>query len=472
MTLTTDALAQAGPSTTTALLIPGPSPFHESSQFRHWRYSLSDLANIRQQLNAKSVDMVRRNTELEKEAQVSLGHSYTEPPQAATYLTVDDELLLLRFYCSHISKICRDGFGLPEVVESTAISYLKRFYLKNSVMEWHPKNVMPTCLFLAAKTTNYPVLMDQFTPRFSKLTPADILDTEFVVAQSLGFEFWVRGAEKALRGWGLDMQNQPSPPLEEIAKALPTALAKLSRSLLTDLELVYTPSQIALACWHMANSTLVEDFLDTRYAAAETSVAPSPEGMDDGDDDSHPAEDKGKDGNRTLYGMHQERLLEIIRDVQVIIRQAVDVDLKKVKEVDKRLRQCSNPEKVPGTALYVKRKREKEAAEASQKAAKHAKAATAAADRESVFGSVLTTPSVTNGMTGSPTNKIEGDNARKPLSPRLTVNGVAVSDGVTRPGGAEVKLEGVGMGIAGESGGMILGGQGLKDVGLSLEEED
>jgi len=33
-------------------------------------------------------------------------------------------------------------FRFPEEVEATAISYLKRFYLKNTVMDWHPKNVM------------------------------------------------------------------------------------------------------------------------------------------------------------------------------------------------------------------------------------------------------------------------------------------------------------------------------------------
>ena len=55
---------------------------------------------------------------------------------------MEDELLLLRFYCTQVSQICRKGFGLPEVVESTAITYLKRFYLKNSVMEWHPKTIM------------------------------------------------------------------------------------------------------------------------------------------------------------------------------------------------------------------------------------------------------------------------------------------------------------------------------------------
>lgn len=47
----------------------------------------------------------------------------------------------MHFYCEHATKICR-SFGLPESVESTAISYIKRFYLKNSVMEWHPKNIM------------------------------------------------------------------------------------------------------------------------------------------------------------------------------------------------------------------------------------------------------------------------------------------------------------------------------------------
>jgi hypothetical protein len=64
----------------------------------------------------------------------------------------------------------------------------------------------PTCLFLAAKTTNYPVPIDVFVQKIAKLQPADVLDTEFLVAQSLAFEFWVRGAEKALRGWGLEFQ--------------------------------------------------------------------------------------------------------------------------------------------------------------------------------------------------------------------------------------------------------------------------
>lgn len=61
-------------------------------------------------------------------------------------------------------------------------------------------------MFLAAKTTNYPISLDVFRERFTKLDPEDILSTEFLVAQSLMFEFWIRGPEKSLRGWALDLQ--------------------------------------------------------------------------------------------------------------------------------------------------------------------------------------------------------------------------------------------------------------------------
>ncbi|OCF44398.1 hypothetical protein I317_01658 [Kwoniella heveanensis CBS 569] len=468
--MTVATASQAGPSRQSAAdssaLTPGPTSYHESSQFRHWRYSPAGLADIRQELNQRSVEVVTKNTVLEKEAQISLGHTYTEPPAPASYLTVSDELLLLRFYCSQVSKICRQGFGLPEVVESTAISYLKRFYLKNSVMEWHPKNIMPTCLFLAAKTTNYPVLLDQFIPRFSKLTPADVLDTEFLVAQSLGFEFWVRGAEKALRGWGLDMQNQPNPPLEGISKSLPTALSNLSASLLTDAEFIYTPSQIGLAAWHLADPSLVETFLDHRYStyvpskntstSADDAVVNGSAGDFDPNGTSSNDSAEGNSGEsqsegEEMYGMKQSRLLHIVSDIEKMIKDGqVEVDVKKVKEVDKRLKQCSNPEKIPGTALYVKRKREKEAAEASAKAAKHQKLASASASDGDIFGSALSAPppllSISNSTSSSVISprltqiKSEQDNGnesadgRKPLSPRqrLSVNGSAaqVREGV------------------------------------------
>jgi len=53
---------QAGPS----CLAPGPTPYHETSQYRNWRYSPTQLSAIRAELNAKSVEVFTRNSELEK----------------------------------------------------------------------------------------------------------------------------------------------------------------------------------------------------------------------------------------------------------------------------------------------------------------------------------------------------------------------------------------------------------------------
>lgn len=58
-----------------------------------------------------------------------------------SFLNADEEVLLVKLYITKITQLC-GLFRFPEEVEATAITFLKRFYLKNTVMDWHPKNVM------------------------------------------------------------------------------------------------------------------------------------------------------------------------------------------------------------------------------------------------------------------------------------------------------------------------------------------
>lgn len=58
--------------------------------------------------------------------------------------------------------------------------------------------------------------------------------------------------------------------------------------------------------------------------------------------------------------MEQSRLVQILDEVKRQIESVevdeageVAVDVKGVRGVDKRLKGCTNPEKTPGTALYV-----------------------------------------------------------------------------------------------------------------------
>ena len=132
----------------------------------------------------------------------------------------------MKLYIGRIGQIC-GHFRFPEEVEATAVTYLKRFYLKNTVMDWHPKNVMYvliyqgqivsirllmgggnrlTAVFLATKTTNHPISLEAYASRIPRTAPNDVLELEFLVAQSLGFDFAVWHAHRALWGIYLDIQ--------------------------------------------------------------------------------------------------------------------------------------------------------------------------------------------------------------------------------------------------------------------------
>lgn len=65
-----------------------------------------------------------------------------------------------------------------------------------------------TCLFLATKTENHPISIDTFSSK-TKSTPADILSLEFLVSQSLRFEYKVHHAHLAAYGLSLDLQVRP-----------------------------------------------------------------------------------------------------------------------------------------------------------------------------------------------------------------------------------------------------------------------
>lgn len=119
--------------------------------------------------------------------------------------------------------------------------------------------------------------------------------------------------------------------LRSIQEALNPALQNLRASRLTDAEFIYTPSQIALACFRLANPELVDRFLEWRYDTA----------------DADEVEVHGPP-----YGMERGRLGQVLSDVGALVQEGlVELDLKVIKGIDKRLKSCTNPEKVPGTAL-------------------------------------------------------------------------------------------------------------------------
>ncbi|KDQ63759.1 hypothetical protein JAAARDRAFT_148424 [Jaapia argillacea MUCL 33604] len=325
---------------------PSTKPAHKrsiyeaSTQYRHWRYSPEQLAQTRASLNAAAVSAIRITIEAE-----SPGSSSN-----VTFLNADEERLLVKLYVSKITQLC-GHFRFPEDVEATAASYLKRFYLKNTVMDWHPKNVMLTALFLATKTCNHPISLDEYTSHIPNTSPSDVLDLEFLIAQSLGFEFAVWHPHRALWGLWLDVQSLEDFPKEGITEIYDTALSHIRASRLTDAELIFAPSQIALACLALSSPTLA-----AAWARSKSS----------------------------------ENVLPILESIQeMITRDGSPPNVEAVRDVDRRLKLCKNPEKVVGSKAYLAKKDQEEKA-AAEKRARKAEEVRKTMEESDPFGEALT----------------------------------------------------------------------------------
>ncbi|OAE22549.1 hypothetical protein AXG93_1989s1020 [Marchantia polymorpha subsp. ruderalis] len=121
------------------------------------------------------------------------------------HLTVEEELMMRIHYEQKIQEVCK-AFAFPNKVQSTAILYFKRFYLKSSVMEHHPKHIMLTCIYLSCKVEEFHFSAEELG-KGSKQDPQVVLKNEMTVLQCLNFELIVYAPYRSLDGYIFDLEN-------------------------------------------------------------------------------------------------------------------------------------------------------------------------------------------------------------------------------------------------------------------------
>jgi cyclin H len=113
-----------------------------------------------------------------------------------------------------------------------------------------------------------------------------------------------------------------TPSSEELQQIYDTALQHIRTSRLTDLELIYPPSQIALACLSLAHPEVAASWARSKNA---------------------------------------DTALEAIKSIKRTITQDGDIpSVEVVREIDLRLKICKNPEKVVGSKAYLAKKAKEE----------------------------------------------------------------------------------------------------------------
>jgi cyclin H len=157
------------------------------------------------------------------------------------------------------------------------------------------------------------------------------------------------------------LQGLPDILVDDLKKAYDEGLNHVRAARLTDAELIYTPSQIALACFDMASPSLARAWIRSKQFSPPASPP----------------------------GSEEDAMLAVLGPIKhMVSTQGHSPDVEGVREVDRRLKLCKNPEKVVGSNAYNKKLEEKQrkADEKRKRKADLARKAMAAGDP---FGSEL-----------------------------------------------------------------------------------
>lgn len=386
-----------------------PIPFKDvqqtymlSSQARNWRFSANQIAKMRKEGNEAAQERLKEIWQRERDTPLmeKRNREDGEEPEASSsskpinFLTVQDEQALIAYYLTRVRQLVK-AFSLPELVEATTITFIKRFYLRNTCMDFHPKHIVLTCLFLAAKAESHAIPLRHFATKLAgKEQDANVIaentktvqDLEFLVSQSLSFEYAVHGAHRSLHGFMLDFQTlQPAPTSDVMAAILAPARANVQQSRFTDAEFIYTPSQIALACVHNSckeGKEAVERYLEVKqrrmvdtwrkevdqrqtWKANERQKLEKkgmkedafPKALKEADEVALESEESGRMNSKQTFAILEE-IWEMISSYIAQSGSTTQTN-EKVKDVDKKLKFCSNPERMSNSRLSLKRKEEK-----------------------------------------------------------------------------------------------------------------
>ncbi|KAL2364989.1 hypothetical protein RJZ56_002036 [Blastomyces dermatitidis] len=423
--------------------------YRTSSQYRLWSFTEESLHSIRANTNAVAGERVRAairratrdvrsqqpaaattitttgprsgsgtpnatgDADDGKTAETGVGNgeqvAEKEKEKEIECLTTEEELELVRYYCEKTMEL-GDEYKppLPTVVRATAIQYLRRFYLTNSPMTYHPKSIMPCALFLATKTENYYMSLRAFAEHIPNSTPEDIIAPEFLLTQGLRFTFDVRHPFRGLEGGIMELnaiargEGAPGPHhpeqtaagLQKAIQSLPPAplppsstadakpsggggsitsrIAKAhhntreilrSAAQLTDVYFLYTPSQIWLSALLLADKPLAEFYIDTKLIplspqSTTTSSSSSSSSLSSLSNPSQPSSHLFT-ALRTKLSLIFTACTATLSTYQTThTPTTAPATMKNLKRIGRKLYHCQNPEKIDLRSLNRTAKRE------------------------------------------------------------------------------------------------------------------
>ncbi|MBN3320367.1 CCNH protein, partial [Atractosteus spatula] len=213
--------------------------YHNSSQKKYWTFQNEEtMDKLRYQANKKFVSKVTAS------GKAGINESLFLDPKEEDVIFKHYEKRLLDF-CAFFKP------AMPKSVVGTASMYFRRFYLNNSVMEYHPRIIMLTCVYLACKVDEFNVSSSQFVGNLRENAAGQekaleqILEYELLLIRQLNFHLVVHNPYRPLEGFLIDIKTR-YPAIENPEVFRKAADDFLNRATMTDAGLLFPPSQMAL----------------------------------------------------------------------------------------------------------------------------------------------------------------------------------------------------------------------------------
>nr|CAG4647992.1 EOG090X080D [Moina brachiata]SVE93072.1 EOG090X080D [Moina brachiata] len=288
--------------------------FATSSQKKCWMFKDdTDVSNARISGNLKYISTRGKHMSVEE--------------REAHFLSTNEEKTLTLSYEFQLRDFCRKFQPtMPRYVVGTGLHYLKRFYVNNSVMNYPPKEILVTCVYLACKVEEFNVSMDQFVANLKgdrEKAAAIIINNELLLMQQLDYQLTVHNPFRPLEGLMIDMKTRFK-TFHDPERLRPGIDEFLEQVFHTDAILIYAPSQIALAAIIHAASTLKEnvDEYITRILFADA------------------------DQSKLL------NIIEAVKKIRVMVRNVQIPNRETVKSLEKKLQCCCNPDNNSESASF------------------------------------------------------------------------------------------------------------------------
>lgn len=309
--------------------------YHSSSQRKEWTFlSVEELKEKWETTNQRYRDEHQDKAQGKDPSTFFL----SEPEER---ILCESYEFLLRDFCKKFQP------PVPSAVVGTSCAYFKRFYIYNTTMDYHPKFIMLTCVYLACKVEEFNVSISQFC---ANLRPGEqermaelILSHELLVMQQLNFQLTIHNAYRPMEGLFIDIKTR-FPAMKQPEQLRKGAEEFISRSLATNASLLCTPSQIALAAL-LSSASRLEINIDKYVTDVLLSGRSNAQDLPD--------------------------TINTVKNIRHMVRNMPQLNPDVAKQLERKLDKCRNQELNPESEVYKKKLQEQLNAEEEEVHIKH-----------------------------------------------------------------------------------------------------